>query len=279
MTFSLPSNLRPIYIQSLTPQQLIQSWISVGLSLVVGGMIGLMPQDSFALSPDTAPSELTKLLEKIETAANRQDLEKVMDFYSPEFSHSDGFDRESLEEILAQFWDEFSDVTYEMELQSWEKEGSTLIMTTVTTVTGRQRLKDREFQLEATIVSEQRVEDKQIIQQDVLTESSQLASGLEPPTVIFNVAETAQPEEKFSVDAIVEEPLDNDILLGAALDQSVDINRYFAAETIQMELLNTGGLFKIADAPPIPEDRWISAILMRKGGILSVTQRVRVIDN
>ncbi len=279
MSFFPPLSLQPMIFKFFTLQRSSQSWIYLLLGMVLGGMIGFTPQRVFALSPETAPPELTTLLAEIETAANRQDIDEVMEFYSSDFTHSDGFNRDSLEQVLTRFWDDFSDVNYEMELESWEQEGSTLIITTVTRITGTQDLNDRQFQLEATITSEQRIENQQIIQQDILAESNQLASGSEPPTVTLNVPETVKPGEEFSVDAIVEEPLDNDILLGAAIEQPVDTSRYFSPETIQMELLNTGGLFKVGEAPPIPENQWISAILMRQGGIVNITQRVRVIND
>ncbi|MGB3403889.1 MAG: nuclear transport factor 2 family protein [Microcoleaceae cyanobacterium] len=230
-----------------------------------------------AQTPGNAPSELTTLLDQIETAANRQDVEAVIEYYSSDFSHSDGLDRQSLEQLLNQFWQQFSNVNYETELQSWEQEGSAIIATTITTITGNQTLNNRQFQLTATITSEQRIENQQIVQQEIIAEKNQLSTGENPPTITLNVPETVSVKQSYNVDAIVQEPLGEDIMLGAAEAQTVDASAYFSPVTLEMELLNTGGIFKIGEAPLMSEQKWISTVLMRKGGIVSITQRVRIV--
>lgn len=239
-------------------------------------MIGFSPAVT-AQTSENAPAELTTLLEQIETAANRQDVEAVMEYYSSDFSHSDGLDRQSLQQLLDQFWQQFSNVNYQTELQSWEQDGSAIVATTITTITGNQTLNNRQFQLEATITSQQRIENQQIVQQEIIAEKNQLTAGENPPTVTFNVPETISVEQSYNVDAIVQEPLGEDIMLGAAEAQTVETSAYFSPVTLEMELLNTGGIFKIGEAPLTPEQKWVSAVLMREGGIVSITQRVRIV--
>ncbi len=264
-------------IQRLTPQRYHQFLSSTLFGIVLGVGVGLGSPAVMAQSPNNAPAELTTLLNQIETAANRQDIKAVMEFYDSNFTHTDGFNRKILQQYLTQFWQDFSDVNYQMELQSWEEDGSAIIATTVTRITGNKALNNRQFQLESTITSQQRIENQQIVQQQVLAEKNKLISGDEPPTVTFNAPETVAIEQSYSVDAIVQEPLGEDIMIGAAVEQTIDPDIYFSLETLEMELLNTGGLFKIGVAPPTPEEKWISAVLMRKGGIVSVTQRVRIL--
>jgi ketosteroid isomerase-like protein len=262
-------------LQRLTPRRYNQSLNCALLGLVLGAVMGWSASAVLAQSSGPAPAELTTFLDQVETAANRQDIEAVMEFYSADFTNTDGLDRQNLQQFLTQFWQDFSDVNYDMELQAWEQEGSAVLATTVTRITGTQTLNNREFQLEATITSQQRIENQQIVQQEILTEKNQLTSGEAPPTVTFNVPETVAVQQSYNVDAIVQEPLGEDIMIGAAVDQIIDPDIYFSPQTLEMELLNTGGLFKIGEAPSTPEQKWISAVLMRKGGIVSVTQRVR----
>jgi len=262
-------------LQRLTPRRYRQSLSYALLGIVFSGVMGFGSSAVQAQSPDTAPAELTTFLDEVETAANRQDIESVMEFYSSDFTNTDGLNRQSLQQFLTEFWKQFSDVNYEMELQSWEQDGSAILATIVTRITGTQTLNHREFQLESTITSQQRIDNQQIIQQEILAEKNQLTSGEAPPTVTFNVPETVPVQQPYNVDAIVQEPLGEDIMIGAAVDQTIDPSIYFSPETLEMELLNTGGLFKIGEAPPTPDQKWISAVLMRKGGIVSVTQRVR----
>jgi hypothetical protein len=263
-------------IPALMPRNATQVLSCTLFSLVFSSIIGFAAIVK-AQTPDNAPAELTTLLNQIETAANRQDVEAVMEYYSSDFSHSDGLDRQSLEQLLNQFWQQFSNLNYQTELQSWEQDGAAIVATTITTITGNQTLNNRQFQLEATITSEQRIENRQIVQQEIIAEKNQLSAGENPPTITFNVPETVSVEQSYNVDAIVQEPLGEDIMLGAAEAQTVDTSAYFSPVTLEMELLNTGGIFKIGNAPLTPEQKWISTVLMREGGIVSITQRVRIV--
>ena len=47
---------------------------------------------------------------------------------------------------------------------------------------------------------------------------------------------------------------------------------------MQLELLQSGGLFKRVPAAEEPQNRWLSAILVRSEGITMITHRVRIID-
>jgi hypothetical protein len=75
---------------------------------------------------------------------------------------------------------------------------------------------------------------------------------------------------------IVLSRLGDDLLAGVAIDERVDIERYINTKALELELLQSGGLFKRAKAPATPENRWLSAILIQGDGIVVVTQRVRV---
>lgn len=236
-----------------------------------------IPAFTLAQSPQTAPPELQQLIREIDIAANGQDLQAVLQFYSPNFTNSDGLNYQELEKVLNQFWQTYSNVNYKTELQSWKQEGSAILATTVTQITGTQTIKNRDFQLNSTITSEQRIENQKVVQQKIITERSTLSSGENPPTVKFNVPEEVQAGQSYNVDAIVQEPLDEEILIGTALSTPVNIATYFTTEPIQLEFLSSGGIFKVGEAPNTPQDRWVSAILMRRGGITFVTQRLRVV--
>ncbi|MGB3534729.1 MAG: nuclear transport factor 2 family protein [Microcoleaceae cyanobacterium] len=277
MTFFRQFRFPTKMIQRLASQPPHQPVTPVLFGILLSSVIGFNASTVNAQSSETAPPELVSLLDNIETAANRQDIEAVMAFYDSDFTHTDGFDRRSLQQSLTQFWQQYSDLNYEMELQSWEQNGSTIVATTITTITGNKTFNNRQFKLEATVTSEQRIEDQQIIQQEVIAEKNKLTAGENPPTVTFNAPETVSINQTFNVDAIVQEPLGEDILLGAAVEQSIDPDVYFSPKILEMELLNTGGLFKIGEASATPDQRWISAVLIRKGGIVSVTQRVQIL--
>ncbi len=252
--------------------------ISIVLGVTLWCVTAVHSNRVMAESPDTTPAELTSLLNEIEAAANRQDVAGVMEYYSSDFQTSDGLDRRSFEQILSQFWQGYSTVNYRTEVQSWKQEGSTLVVTTVTEITGKKTLNEREYTLTSTITSQQRVENQKVVQQDILAERNQLTSGVEPPTVTLNLPEEVKVGEDYSVDAIVLEPLGNEILLGTAVEERITPRAYFTTLPLQFEFLASGGIFKIGTAPKTAGNNWVSAVLLRQGGITLVTQRLRIVE-
>ncbi|MGL5081823.1 MAG: nuclear transport factor 2 family protein [Microcoleaceae cyanobacterium] len=252
---------------------------SVLVASVLSGIDGLRLQPVQAAEVSgTAPAEITNLLTGVEAAANRQDIESVMGFYSEAFTTSDGLNHQGLEQALTQFWQNYKMVDYKTELQSWEQDGSAFVTTTVTQVSGTQELNGREFQLTSMITSKQRIENQKIVQQEILTERTEVKAGDKPPTVTFRLPEQVKVGGDFNVDAIVQEPLGEEVLLGTAIEEPVRTRGYFAPAPFQLEFLVSGGLFKIGTAPSTPQANWVSAILIRRGGMTLVTQRLRVVE-
>ncbi|NES68491.1 MAG: nuclear transport factor 2 family protein, partial [Okeania sp. SIO2D1] len=100
---------------------------SLLLGLIVSSGIVLFPKLTLAQERDKTPDELTDILKKIDRAASRQDLEDVMDFYSNDFTNSDGLNRENLSEALSKFWQLYQSVKYRTEVKSWETDGDAIV--------------------------------------------------------------------------------------------------------------------------------------------------------
>ena len=226
---------------------------------------------------NSAPSELTQTLIQIDAAANQHDLAAVMRFYSPSFTHSDGLTYATFESTLSDLWKRYPNLTYKTTLNSWKQDGNTIIAETTTNITGTETSDGRPVNLSATITARQRFEAQQIVQQEILSETSQTASGDKPPTIEVNLPEEVKSGQPFDFDAIVAEPLGNRLLLGAAQEEVVDSNNYLQTSPIEFELLSAGGLFKQGRAPAIPGDRWVSGILIREDGITTVSQRIQIV--
>ncbi len=201
-----------------------------------------------------------------------------MDFYSNDFTNSDGLNRESLEAALANFWQLYKSVRYRTKVKSWETDGDAIVAETITYITGVQEMKDRDITLKSTITSKQRYEDEKIVEQEILAERNQLTSGKKPPIVNVNLPVEVEVREKYNFDVIVEEPLGEQIMLGTALAEPINENSYnFEPTNFKLDVLSSGGIFKIGEAPENSDDQWLSAVLMRKGGITISTYRLRVI--
>jgi ketosteroid isomerase-like protein len=225
-----------------------------------------------------APAELLETLASIDAAASQQDLATVMSFYSPTFSNSDGLTYDGLQQALQNFWERYSNITYATQVNDWERDGSAIVATTTTTITGTERRDGNVVNLKATITSQQRFEDLQIATQEILAEQSQVTQGQNPPTVEVILPEQVGTGQEYEFDVIVQEPLGDRLLLGAAAEEAVQPSAYLDPTDVTLELLSSGGLFKIGTAPAAPETRWVSAILIRDDGITTVARRLQVVD-
>ena len=231
-----------------------------------------------AESPDTAPPELKNAITQIDAAANNRNVEEVMQFYDTDFRNSDGLSHNSLQQALTQFWKRYPQLNYRTELQNWERDDKGIIAETVTYITGAPA-NVGEMKLESTLRSRQRFENQKIVEQEILAERSKLTSGVNPPTVEVNLPEQVRIGQQYNFDAIVLEPLGNQLLLGTAMEEGVSIERYTNPTDFELELLPAGGIFKMGKAPLEEEQRWISAILIRGDGITMVTQRLQFVKS
>lgn len=228
-----------------------------------------------AASPETAPPELTDSLTQLEAAANAQDLDEVMGFYDETFTNEDGFTTETLRSSLSELWAQYETLSYRIELQSWEQSEGGYVAETVTYINGT-RITPRPLTLEAVIRSRQQFEGGDIVSQEILSERNQLTSGDSPPDVTVLLPERVAPDESYSFDAIVQEPLGERYLLGTAIDEGATAEDFFTARPLELELLSAGGLFKVGDAPEGSDSLWISGLLVRDDGLTVITRRLRV---
>ena len=230
-----------------------------------------------AATPDTAPPELKNTLAQIDAAANSRNVQAVMQFYGANFSNSDGLNREAMEKTLTQLWQRYPQLKYRTELKSWQNQGNGIVAETVTNITGTQPVDGRTWGFNATILSKQRLENQKIVNQELLSEKTQLTSGEKPPSVDFKLPEQVRTGQEFNFDVVVKEPLKDNLLVGTALLEPISPNNYLNSPKIQLEPLNAGGIFKVGRAPNNPGKYWISAVLVRSDGITIVSQRLPVI--
>lgn len=248
----------------------------LGLSFAIAS--GSVQSDrATAATPDTAPAELKQALTQIDAAANSKNLSGVLQFYSPSFKHSDGLNRQSLEQSLTQLWKQYPSLTYKTELQSWQPSSNGFQTETVTRIVGTQTQNGQQVKLDATLRSRQQFQNQKIIQQDVLAEKNLITTGDKPPSVNVNLPDQVRTGQAFSFDAIVQEPLGNDLLLGAVVQEPVNSSGYLKPATADLDLLTSGGLFKVGKAPTTAGSQWVSAVLVRNGGMTMVTQRLNVV--
>ena len=245
------------------------------LSLV---MVSGLSNKVQAESADSAPEELIEAIYEIEDAANDRDLDGVLDRYSDDFTNTDGLTIDSLAQGLEQMWENFSQLTYTTEVESWSEEDGLLVAETVTTVEGVQKERGRITNLNSTIRSRQYFDDLKLVNQDILTEQSRLTSGNNPPQVEIVAPTTVKTGEKYNFDLIVDRPLEDKVLLGAIKEEKTASNLYLNPTALELEPLAAGGIYKTATAPLLPDSNWVSAILVRGDGITMIAHRVNIED-
>ncbi len=259
----------------LLPNSTQRRWLI--LFFLTIGLAGGWKEASASTSQD-APPELKNLLTQIDTAASRGDVKGVIQFYSPNFTQGDGLNRLTMEKALTGLWKRYPQLKYSTQLQSWKSEDNAIVADTVTTITGLPSANSENVAFNSTITSRQRIAGTKIVQQDILSERTQLTSGSKPPRVEIKLPQQIKVGEEFNFDAIVLEPLGEDYLLGGALEEPIQPNKYLNPTPVDLELLTSGGLFKVGHASSTPGSRWLSAVIMRGDGMTMITQRVQVVN-
>jgi hypothetical protein len=242
------------------------------------GIMGCMTNNAQGENAATAPKELTTLITGIEEAANNQDLKGVISYYGKNFKNSDGLTTGGLSKALTQMWKNYPQLKYTTEIESWSASGNELVAETLTTIRGIQTKQGRQERLNSTIRSRQYFQGQKLVRQEILTEQSQLTSGENPPQVKIVAPDSVVTGEKYNFDLIVDEPLGDQVLLGAVQEEKTSANLYFNSASLELEPLSAGGIYKVATAPLMPESNWLSAILVRGDGMTMITHRVNIKD-
>ncbi len=224
-----------------------------------------------------APAEVQQLLTELEAAASSRNLDAVMTFYSESFDSDTGFDYAQLRQTLETLWQQYPDLTYDVELLSWQAAGpGGYSIETRTTVTGTQTRPDRTLKLTADTTSRQRLENGRIVYQETLSETSRLVAGSNPPTLQVQLPATLTTGQAYSFDTIVMEPMEGRSLMGVAVEEGVTAADFFEPRPVVFDILSSGGLYKVGTAPAEPDNRWVSTVVIREDGMVVETRRVRV---
>ncbi|MEM7554990.1 MAG: nuclear transport factor 2 family protein [Cyanobacteria bacterium P01_A01_bin.84] len=224
-----------------------------------------------------APAQLSNILKQIDTAATQKNVNSVMQFYSSNFKHGDGLNRQGMKQALTSLWQRYPNLRYTTKVTSWKSQGNGIVAETVTNIRGLASPKSQYMGMNSTIKSRQRIQGSKILSQEILSERTQITSGKNPPTVDIRLPQQVKVGQNYTFDAIVEKPLGEDYLLGAAVDEPIRPSSYLKPSSVDLELLSAGGLFKIGRAPSTPGSQWISAVLLRGDGMTMITQRLQVV--
>lgn len=223
---------------------------------------------------NNVPKELLEIITKIDLAANKQDLNLIEANISPKFTNQDGLDYNSYISSLKKTWKKYNNLKYVTSIESWKKDQDQLIATTITNIQGNYEINGKKLMLNSQIKAEQYFINNQLVKQKILKEKTEVTSGENPPKVTINLPEKVRPGQEFDFDAVLQEPIGSNLILGAALEDKIKPELYLNPSTLELDSLSAGGIFKRVKMPVTPEDHWYSVILIRADGLKMITQRV-----
>jgi hypothetical protein len=247
---------------------------------------------------------------RIDAAANSKDIQALIAFYSQEFTNSDGLNRQTLQKTIAQLWQQYPTLIYRTELlEILPSRGPGIEIETITYATAKTEIQGRLTDLSFMVKSRQRWEEDKLIQQTVLSEQNRVSFGDQPPTIQVRLPDSVRVGQKYNYEAIMQEPIaPDDYILGDILEETITPSTYLSTAKIQFEVpsiaeilndriaepatstppsatirrfrlrkLRTGGFFKTAQAPQRADDQWLSVVLIRpSGGMTLISQRLQV---
>ena len=159
------------------------------------------------------------------------------------------------------------------------KESNEKIFLIEVQATGKRNLKDKIFFLDSKQIVEIAMNEGKIISSKVISESSILKSLNNPLTVKIVSPERVLTGSLYDIDIIVENPLGEDFLSGGMMvtnRNALDIN---PSPSIGITPLAAGGLFKSIQAPFLPGNQTIAALIIHPEGIISITQVISVVSD
>lgn len=241
--------------------------------LVLSLSIGSLVPSYAATSP--APANITGLIKKIDQAANSRQLPALLENFSANYT-VDGMSRSQWQQQVSSLWQRYSNLRYTTTIQNWKQDAAGVSIDITTQIDGTGTEGGKQNKLVAKIQARQYIVNGKVAQQQILNEQVRSSTGGKPPTVDMVVPDKLRPSEDYNVDVIVQEPLNDDVMMGALSEQPVSTGSYGKVTAYKLELLSTGGLFKNAKAPSKAGDYWVSAVFVRPDGITTVTRRIHV---
>lgn len=237
-----------------------------GLSLLTAPMVA-------AAQP---PAPVVELVGKVDRAANAKQLSGLSENFAPNYV-VDGMNLSEWQKSVGAFWKRYPNLRYRTTIRSWQPEGSGGWLETTTQIDGNGVQDGKPVKLTAQIQSRQRIVNGKIAQQEIISEKIVATSGTKPPTVELRVPDKVRTNADYSIEAIVQEPLGDDVMMGMVTERAVSGSAYNKSDALKLELLSTGGLFKDTKAPGKSGDYWLSVVFVRPDGMTSVTRRIHVL--
>jgi hypothetical protein len=248
------------------------------VSLLLVGFSSLASPLSIVLPAAAAqpPAAMVELVKNVDRAANTKQISGLISNYAASYS-VDGMNLSEWQQSISTFWKRYPTLKYLTTIKSWKPDSNGGWLETTTRIDGSGVQSGNPIKLTAQIESRQKIVNGKIAQQEIVSEKIVATSGTKPPTIDLRVPAKVKTNGDYTIEAIVQEPLGDDVMMGMVTERAVSGSAYNRSENLNLELLSTGGLFKDAKAPGKSGDYWLSVTFIRPDGMTSVTQRMHVL--
>ena len=135
------------------------------------------------------------------------------------------------------------------------------------------------YALEASEEIAIRLDNGQLVEQELLAQESLLRSGERPLAVKVAIPDVVLTGSRYDVDLIVEEPLGQALVAGGLINLTDEQLLAQMRPNLPLAPQGGGGLFKSVQAPQQPGSQSWALMLVHPDGVVTATKRVRVVSS
>ena len=187
---------------------------------------------------------------------------------------------DDLQPVLAQryqrFRQDFPEVTWKVEPSAPTPDGRP---TLTLRVRGSAESEGLSYALEATEQIAIRLEQGQLVEQELLAQQSLLRSGERPLAVNLAIPDVVLTGSRYDIDLVVDEPLGQALVAGGLIGLTDEQLTAQIRPNLPLAPLGGGGLFKSVQAPQHPGSQTWAVMLVHPDGVVTATKRVRVVSS
>ena len=219
--------------------------------------------------PGRGGSAVERFSDRLQTALNSGDA-SVFDMVA-------GVDLQPvLAERYQRFRQDFPDVTWQVEPAAPMPDGRPTLSLQVR---GAAESEGLTYSLEASEQIAIRLDNGQLVEQELLAQQSLLRSGERPLAVNVAIPDVVLTGSRYDVDLIVQEPLGQALVAGGLIDLTDEQLTAQMRPNLPLAPQGGGGLFKSVQAPQQPGSQTWAVMLVHPDGVVTATKRVRVVSS
>ena len=238
-------------------------------ALLIGG---LLLSAEIVAAPAQASSATPAQLQALETALNSSDDSALTAL----LSSGPGLNPEELKQRRQRLRADFPDARWVVTSGPKLRSGEPSVMVKVS---GTRQLGGSIFRLDAEQRLSLNTDGQRINGQTIWREQSLVRSGEFAPAVSLQIPDAVLTGQSYDVDVIFDEPLNGALVAGGMRPISPEQLVEKDTPSIDLKLLEAGGLFKVLRAPQTPGAQTLAVLLVHPKGVVSATKRVRVVSD